>query len=161
MGKKWILIIVGIFILASWQAYYLYSGVNAKPQKKEAEAVEIAKKEKNLTTVTNVEHFFKNDTYYVVEGKNKHGNDIIVWVGKDKKIFSEIAKKGLSEKQMIDYVKKNHNAEKIIDSRLGMEDEIPLWEVVYIDDQDRYTYYYGYFETGKRYEIYRLKESEQ
>ncbi|MCM3718900.1 DUF5590 domain-containing protein [Fictibacillus phosphorivorans] len=161
MGKKWILIIIGILILTSWQAYYLYNGVFAEQQKKEAAAIELAKKELNLKTVTNIDHFFKNETYYVVEGKNDQGTDMIAWVGSDKEIYSEKAKEGLSEKQMIDYVKKNQNAVKIIDSRLGMEDEIPLWEVVYIDDQDRYTYYYGYFETGKRYEIYRLKESEQ
>ncbi|MBY6035725.1 DUF5590 domain-containing protein [Fictibacillus nanhaiensis] len=161
MGKKWILIVVGLLIIASWQVYYLYNGVHAKPQENEAKAAEIAKKEKNLVSVTNVEHFYKNETYYVVEGKNDNGTDMIVWVGEDQDVFSEIAKKGLTKEQMIDYVKKNHNAKKIIDSRLGMEDEIPLWEVVFIDDQNRYTYYYGYFETGKRYEIYRLKESEQ
>jgi uncharacterized protein YpmB len=161
MGKKWILVIVGLLVLASWQAYYLYSGVQAKPEKKEAEAVKIAKKEENLVSIKNVEHFFKNETYYVVEGKNEKGTDLIVWVGNDKKVYSENAKKGLSEAQMINYVKENHDAKEIIDSRLGMEDEIPLWEVVYYDDQERYTYYYGYFETGKRYEIYRLKESEQ
>lgn len=161
MGKKWILVIIGILILASWQAYYLFNGVQAKPGKKEAEAVEIAKREKNLVTITNVDHFFKNETYYVVEGKNENGTDMVVWVGEDKEVTSEIAKKGLSEKQILDFVKTNYDAKKIIDSRLGMEDGIPLWEVVYYDDQDRYTYYYGYFETGKRYEIYRLKESEQ
>ena len=161
MEKKWILVIVGLVFLAGWQAYYLYNEVNAKPEKKEAEAVEVAKKEENLASIKNVDHFFKNETYYVVEGENEDGRDMIVWVGEDKKVYSESAKKGLSEGQMIDYVKANHDAKEIIDIRLGMEDEIPLWEVVYLDDQDRYTYYYGYFETGKRYEIYRLKESEQ
>ncbi|KZE66212.1 hypothetical protein AWM68_07530 [Fictibacillus phosphorivorans] len=161
MGKKWILVIIGILFLASWQAYYLYSGVQAKPAKKEAEAVEIAKREKNLVSITNVDHFFKNETYYVVEGKNKNGTDMIVWVGEDEEVTSEIAKKGLSEKQILDFVRTNYDAKEIVDSRLGMEDGIPLWEVVYYDDQDRYTYYYGYFETGKRYEIYRLKEAEE
>jgi uncharacterized protein YpmB len=161
MGKKWILMMVGILLIAAWQAYYLYTETQAKPQSKEARAIEIAKKAKGLKSISNVEHFYKNETYYVVEGKNEHGTDMIVWVGKDEHVFSDIANGGLKEQQMIDYVKKNYDAEKIIDSRLGMEDEIPLWEVTFIDSQDRYTYYYGYFETGKRYEIYRLKDSQQ
>ncbi|MDR7072510.1 DUF5590 domain-containing protein [Fictibacillus barbaricus] len=160
MGKKWILIIVGVLLLASWQAYYLYNQVQAKPAKKEAEAVEIAKKEKGLVSISHVDHFYKNETYYVVEGKNEHGTNMIVWVDQKKKVTSEIAKAGLSEGQMINYVKQNYDAQKIIDSRLGMEDDIPLWEVIFIDSKDRYTYYYGYFDTGKRYEIYRLKEAE-
>jgi uncharacterized protein YpmB len=161
MGKKWILVIIGILILASWQAYYLFNGVQAKPAKKEAEAVEIAKKEEDLVSITNVDHFYKNETYYVVEGKNKKGTNKIVWVDKDKKVTSLNAKEGLSEKQILNYVKQNHDAKTIVDSRLGMEDGIPLWEVVYYDTKDRYTYFYGYFETGERYEIYRLKESDQ
>jgi uncharacterized protein YpmB len=161
MGKKWILIIIGILLLASWQAYYLYNQVQAKPASKEAAAVAAAKKEKNLVSIKHVDHFYKNETYYVVEGKNEHGTDMIVWVDKNKKVAnSEIAKRGLSEGQMVDYVKKNYDAQTIVDSRLGMEDEIPLWEVIFIDSEDRYTYYYGYYETGKRYEIYRLKEAE-
>jgi uncharacterized protein YpmB len=161
MGKKWILLMMGIFVIAAWQTYYLYSQVQAEPHQEEKRAIETAKKSKDLKSITNVEHFFKNETYYVVEGKNEYGTDMIVWVGDGEMIYSDIANGGLSEREMIDYVKKNYNAEKIIDSRLGMEDEIPLWEVTFLDDENRYTYYYGYFETGKRYEIYRLRDSEQ
>jgi uncharacterized protein YpmB len=160
MGKKWILIILGVMFLASWQAYYLYNQVQAKPAGKEAAAAAVAKKEKGLVSINHVDHFYKNETYYVVEGKNEHGTDMIVWVDKNNKVTSDIAKGGLSKKQMVNYVTKNYDAQKIIDCRLGMEDDIPLWEVTFMDSEDRYTYYYGYFETGKRYEIYRLKETE-
>ena len=40
--------------------------------------------------------------------------------------------------------------------KLGFENDVPLWEVTYIDDDNRYSYYYLEFKDGKflrRYSI--------
>ncbi|MFP3393521.1 peptidase M4, partial [Brevibacillus sp. SIMBA_076] len=45
---------------------------------------------------------------------------------------------------------------EILKAKLGFENNIPLWEVTYIDDDNRYSYYYLEFKDGnflRRYSI--------
>ena len=37
---------------------------------------------------------------------------------------------------------------EIIKVKLGAQNDIPLWEITYIDQEDRYTYYYLEFQNG-------------
>ena len=38
---------------------------------------------------------------------------------------------------------------QIVKVKLGAENDIPLWEITYIDQEDRYTYYYLEFQNGE------------
>ncbi len=48
---------------------------------------------------------------------------------------------------------------EIMKVKLGFENDVPLWEVTYIDDDNRYSYYYLEFKDGKflrRYSIEKI-----
>lgn len=61
----------------------------------------ISQKEKKSCLDYKCGTLFKNETYYVVEGKNENGTDMVVWVGKDKEVTSEIAKKGYQRNKFL------------------------------------------------------------
>lgn len=44
----------------------------------------------------------------------------------------------------------------LINSTLAMIDEVPLWELTYTDDENRYVIEYKYLENGKTFEELRL-----
>ena len=42
--------------------------------------------------------------------------------------------------------------------KLGFENDVPLWEVTYIDDDNRYSYYYLEFKDGKFLRRYSIEK---
>lgn len=91
------------------------------------------------------------ETYYVLTGQNKAGKDIVVWVPKKKsgEVLVKFASDGISEKQAREIVQKEKNPSKILNVTLGMEDNIPIWEVSYLDKNDNLGYYDMTFQDGE------------
>ncbi len=90
------------------------------------------------------------ETVNVIEGKNKNGDNIIVWIPeKSKKVFVEEAKNGLSKEEAIQKLYNEKSPKKIISVRLGMENDIPLWEIYYRSENNLINYYYVHFDTGE------------
>jgi uncharacterized protein YpmB len=148
--KKWILslilllvIILGIFIKVYFTAL---NPVNAAEEK----AVILANKKVHLSEVTDFHVYNGLETVNVIEGKNKKGENIIVWIPeKSKKIFVDKAKNGLTKEQAVQKLLQEKKPQKIISVRLGMEKDIPLWEIYYRSENNLINYYYVHFETGE------------
>lgn len=73
---------------------------------------------------------------------------------------------GISEKEALQRTieqvgddSKEHKSKpkEILKIKLGFENNIPLWEVTYIDDENRYSYYYLAFKDGQFYDDTALK----
>ncbi|WP_026676980.1 DUF5590 domain-containing protein [Fictibacillus gelatini] len=157
--KKWLLIVFFmVVVLVIWQSISLYETIQAGKNGSRNKAVKIAKERYNLVKVQSGEPYYGNKAYFVVEGKNKAHKSIIVWVDEKGNTYSETKSSGLSKKEMLAYTRRNLNPKKIIDIRLGMDNDHPIWEVVYIDSNNRYTFYDGYFENGSRYKKYSIKQ---
>ncbi|HDR7792613.1 TPA: DUF5590 domain-containing protein [Bacillus luti] len=164
--KKWIFTIIIVIVASGIYGAYVYNKAMGKKIPKEEKSIEIAKEKAKLTKVKSIDYFNGESSYTVVQGTDEKGEQLIVWVP-EKKGDTVVRKKseGISEKEAVqrtveqigDENKESKNKPKeILKVKLGFENNIPLWEVTYIDDENRYSYYYLAFKDGqflRRYSI--------
>ncbi|MGW6380324.1 cell wall elongation regulator TseB-like domain-containing protein [Peribacillus butanolivorans] len=155
--KKW-LIIASILVLC-FIGFVGGAYIKALQPKKEAgnEAFEKAKKEGGLETMEEFYLYNGQDSYSVIIGKGENGTEKIVWLPEDEKkeIVVENYKDGKSKKEILSIVNEKLNPQKIISVKLGMEKNVPLWEVTYLDESERFNYDYYDFKTGEWLKYYR------
>ncbi|WP_144488435.1 DUF5590 domain-containing protein [Bacillus sp. ABP14] len=164
--KKWIFAIVIVIVASGIYGAYVYNQAMEKKIPKEAKSVEIAKEKAKLTKVKSVDYYNGESSYTVVQGTDEKEEQLIVWVP-EKKGETIVRKKseGISEKDALqrtieqvgdDSKEPKSKPKEILKVKLGFENNIPLWEVTYIDDENRYSYYYLAFKDGqflRRYSI--------
>lgn len=61
----------------------------------------------------------------------------------------------VSQKRDLKHCQEKLNPQKIISVKLGMEKNVPLWEVTYLDESERFNYDYYDFKTGEWLKYYR------
>jgi uncharacterized protein YpmB len=138
-----VLISIGIFIKVYLTAIDPVSAAEKK-------AVVLAKEKVHLSEVQDFHIYNGLETVNVIEGKNKKGDNIIVWIPeKSKKVFVEEAKNGLSKEKAVQRLYNEKNPKQVISVRLGMENDIPLWEIYYRSENNLINYYYVHFNTGE------------
>ncbi|MDR6122608.1 DUF5590 domain-containing protein [Neobacillus drentensis] len=148
--KKWILSIVIFFVVLIGILIKVYLSAMNPVKAAEEKAVLLASKKAQLTEVQDFHLYNGLETVNVIEGKNKKGDKIIVWIPeKSKKVFVKKAKNGLSKEEAVQKLLQEKNPKKIISVRLGMEKNIPLWEIYYRSENNLINYYYVHFETGE------------
>ncbi|NRG43200.1 DUF5590 domain-containing protein [Bacillus sp. CRN 9] len=115
-----------------------------------AEAVKRAEKEVNLTDTNRFSLYNGNETIYVIDGKLKNGDDVYAWVPEGKGDIT-VKKKtdGISKEEAVQSLLNEKKPTEIIAVRLGMEKNIPLWEISYRTKGNLLNYYMIDFETGK------------
>ena len=148
--KKWlfILILFILIIVAIFSKIYITAVEPVKTA--ENKAVAFAEKKVDISEVDDFHIYHGLETVDVIECKNKQGEKIIIWIPeKSKQMVVKKAKDGLSKEDAIRKLKDSKNPKKIISVRLGMEKNIPLWEIYYISNNNLINYYYIHFETGE------------
>ncbi|MEH7546176.1 MULTISPECIES: cell wall elongation regulator TseB-like domain-containing protein [Bacillaceae] len=148
--KKWILIpIIVVLVIAVVLVKVYFSSV--QPVKAaEKRAVSLAKDKVQLSEVDDFHIYNGIETVNVIEGKNKKGSKVIVWIPeKSKKVYIKKAKDGITKEEAIRKLLQEKQPKKIISVRLGMEKNIPLWEIYYRSENNLINYYYVHFETGE------------
>jgi uncharacterized protein YpmB len=166
--KKWLFLFIALIILIGWKAIDVYQAAVTPLNKDEERAVAIAKKEINIREIKKVYHYFgtemnhkKAESFQVVACTNEKGEDIFVWISekKNKPVIVKKAKEGISEKEAIKIVNKERNPKEIISVTLGMENNVPLWEIKFLEEDGRFTYYYIDFDDGKFLKRYSILEN--
>ena len=148
--KKWIIIpvIVLIVIIGLFLKVYFSSVQPVKAAEKKA--VSLAKDKVQLSEVDDFHIYNGIETVNVIEGKNKKGSKVIVWIPeKSKKVIIKKAKDGITKEEAIQKLLQEKQPKKIISVRLGMEKNIPLWEIYYRSENNLINYYYVHFDTGE------------
>lgn len=156
--KKWIFTIIIVIVASGIFGAYVYNKAMEKKIPKESKSVEIAKEKAKITKVNTVDYYNGKSSYTVVQGTDEKGEQLIVWVP-DKKGNVLVKKKseGISKKETLQKLAEQATGEgaepkpkpkEIIKVKLGAQNDIPLWEITYIDQEDRYTYYYLEFQNG-------------
>ncbi|MGF6948660.1 uncharacterized protein YpmB [Neobacillus sp. B4I6] len=148
--KKWIIFIV-IFIVVIFGLLIKVYFTSVYPVKAaEKKAVALANKEISIKEVEDFHIYNGIETVNVIEGKSNNGEKIIVWIPeKSKKVYVKKAKDGLSKEEAIQKLIQEKSPKKVISVRLGMEKNIPLWEIYYRSNNNLINYYYVHFETGE------------
>ncbi|MBU8879067.1 DUF5590 domain-containing protein [Bacillus sp. FJAT-29790] len=148
--KKFIIISIIIFVVILGTCTIIY--VNAQKPVKAAEkkAIQIAMQETKLREAEDFYLYHGHETYYVLKGKDGGGTGIYVWIPeKDGRIIVRKQSDGVTKQEAIDKLREEKNPKKIISVRLGMEKNIPLWEIYYRSEGDLINYYYVDFKTGE------------
>ena len=157
--KKYLLII-GIFVLVIFGILIKVYVTAVDPIKvAEKKTMSLAKEKGHLSEVDDF-HVYQgpkkeDKTVDVIEGKNKKGEKIIVWMEeKSKKVTVRKAKNGVSKNEAVQVLLKDQNPKKIISVRLGIIEKTPVWEIYYRSNGNLINYYYVNYDTGKWYKKY-------
>jgi uncharacterized protein YpmB len=138
-----ILVLIGLFTKVYLRAV---EPVNQAEQR----AIQIADKEVNLSEVQDFHIYNGLETVNIIEAIDENGEEIIVWIPeKSKKVITEKAKNGLNKSEAVQRLLEEKTPKKVISVRLGMENEIPLWEIYYRSENNLINYYYVHFKTGE------------
>ncbi|KMY50578.1 DUF5590 domain-containing protein [Peribacillus loiseleuriae] len=155
--KKW-LIISSVFVLC---LIGFVSGAYIKAMGPRQDASDIAyakaQQESNIVTFDEFYLYHGLESYSVVVGKTAAGEKLVVWIpeNKDLDIVTAQYKNGKTKKDITKIAKEQSKSQKIISIKLGMENNVPLWEVTSQDATKHYNYEYYDFKTGEMIDYYR------
>lgn len=148
--KKWIILFILIVLVVSGTFITVYVRAFSPVKSAQEKAVAIAEKKVQFSSIDNFHIYNGNESVYVIEGKNKKGEKIITWIPeKTKQVIVLKASSGLTKEQAIQKLEETKSPKKIISVRLGMEKNIPFWEIYYLSDNNLINYYYIHFKTGE------------
>ncbi|EMA6341936.1 DUF5590 domain-containing protein [Bacillus cytotoxicus] len=167
--KKWIFAIIIVIVAIGLYGVHVYHATLEKKIPKESKVAAIAKEKAKLTKVKSVDYYNGKSAYAVVQGVDEKGEQLIVWVPEKKgKVLVRKKSEGISEKQaiqkMMEYLEAVNKESKpqlpkeIVKVKLGIEKDVPLWEITYIDQEGRYKYYYLRFQDGEFAAFYSIEK---
>ncbi|MEH7236552.1 cell wall elongation regulator TseB-like domain-containing protein [Bacillus sp. JJ1562] len=149
--KKWIIgILVVLLVFIIWRGVNIYQSALEPLDNAEAIGNEIALEKTPIETIEDSYTYFGTKAYQVVIGKNDEGDKMIAWVPQKKgEIVTRFERDGITEKDALAIIKSERDPQEIRSVKLGLEDNIPIWEIIYIGRDNRLTYHKLYFENGK------------
>ncbi|WP_138417021.1 DUF5590 domain-containing protein [Aquibacillus sediminis] len=159
----WVLLIC--FVLFIVLAIYLISIYNEVQQSKQSgfqASEELALSKTDLTSVKNVTRYHGETHYHVVVGSTQDDEAAIVYVPVDteeQKLQFFDAESFVSREDVISSWQTSCSSCQFISANLAIDNQRPLWEIKYIDNQDRYVFEYFLLEDGTSYEHFRLQRS--
>ncbi|AIK36068.1 peptidase M4 [Bacillus pseudomycoides] len=157
--KKWIFAIIIVIVAIGLYGVHVYNATMEKKIPKESKVIEIAKEKAKLTKVKTVDYYNGKSSYAVVQGVDEKGEQIIVWVPEKKgNVLVRKKNEGISEKKALQIVAGERKPKELVKAKLGAENDVPLWEITYIDQEGRYTYYYLEFQDGKYAGYYSIEK---
>jgi uncharacterized protein YpmB len=148
--KKWIIFLAIFVVIILGLAIKIYFSAVNPVKAAEKKAVKLANESIQINVVQDFHIYNGIETVNVIEGNSKNGEKIIVWIPeKSKQVFVRKAKDGLSKEEAVQKLLQEKSPKKIISVRLGMEKNIPLWEIYYRSQNNLINYYYVHFDTGE------------
>lgn len=168
-GKRMITLIVSIVIVVILvSTIFIFRSALAHKTDGHALAEQMAMKN-GVKNIEEVSTYNSDHVYYVVKGKNQKNQKVIAFVPKDesKKVKIVLEKNGLSKKEVLQLVSSYDDDKKpkeIISVEIGYDDsekpkwDIPVWEVRYVDQKNRYTYFIVSFSDRKVYKAYSIQQ---
>lgn len=150
--KKWIFL-SSIIVLAIFSTAFIYIYQAARSPYKELEqlAIHKATEEVNIVQVNEFYLYNGSETYYVIVGNDSKNQNKIVWIPEsdDGEIIVKSQSDGISKEDAIAKLYEEENPKKLLGARLGMEKNLAIWELSYLDDRSKLNYYYVHFDSGK------------
>jgi len=153
LGSAFIVIAIG---LASW----FFNSVMEDEWSREQAAVLSAYEKTILAKTVKVDRFVGQKPYTVIQGEDKIGQPVIVWVAEDE-IRSEMAAGGITAQQAEQATLERHANAQIVRTMPGIMENAPVWEIFYKlppgeEKQEQYFYDYYAFKDGQLIDSWRL-----
>lgn len=157
--KKIVFISFFVLFIAFIQFIYTYHNASKSISESQIQAINTAKEHVKINDIIETSYFNGDEPYQVIRAKNDKNEEIIIWVSENNpdEIIVELAKNGLTKEQVKEYALSEFDIKKLQSIRIGMKYNIPVWEITFIDSDNRYSFYYLTFDGKTWIENYRLK----
>ncbi|MCL7745949.1 DUF5590 domain-containing protein [Halalkalibacter alkaliphilus] len=157
--KKWMILIVIIIVLSlTGLSVYAYQSIREPLRHNYAQAENYVVGQSLLKTVLTVTYYHGTDAFYVFTGLDEKDEETIVWVSAEYDFHHvEKASDGITREEAVAIVERNEEVSRIRTAKLGYERELPVYEITYINDENRKGYYYVTFEKGTFMKRYLLR----
>jgi uncharacterized protein YpmB len=155
--KKWITLFIVLLIIVIWTSIDTYRSANQYRTQQGEEAIQIAKEQEPDLVVNDISFYNGNQSYTILYGRVDGENQIhcVPTNGKDEIIVVDPTI-GISADEAVKKLKEERNPLAIKSVNLGIEQEVPIWEIIYLDQKNRYSYYYVTFKDGEFIKRYTL-----
>ncbi|WP_035053069.1 cell wall elongation regulator TseB-like domain-containing protein [Carnobacterium pleistocenium] len=108
----------------------------------EKETTAIAKETAGLVTVSDFYWYNRSETYFSVFGLNETDEEIMVIVAKDGgKTIILNQDEFITEQEAKELTREDKGSVDILEARIGLEGELPIWEISYKEENGRLGYY--------------------
>lgn len=156
MGK----IVAGIGVFLSlviiWQAVLFFTEVKEPVHEGSQKALQYLLDNIEVEEIIDWNFYHGTETYYVFQVTN-NDEKLIIWVQEDLQSYTiKEQSSGLSYEEVFNFVETELQPMKLISIKLGMENTIPLYEIIYKDQKGRYSYYFIAFSDGSYLKNYHL-----
>lgn len=146
-------IVIGLVIVMSMLivgSVLLYRQSTQSFSRAKADTIAFVSERTNLSEVDDFFWFNAEETYFTVTGTNEDGEARIYIVQQQGgQILTLPAESTVSKQQAIQQTREAREPQKILNARIGMLDDTPIWEVSYRNDNDRLGYFVIDLKTGE------------
>ncbi|MDZ5473226.1 DUF5590 domain-containing protein [Bacillus sp. 31A1R] len=148
--KKWIVIISILVVIMIGLSINVYLNATKPLKVAERKAEQIALEHTSLVSYNDFNVYNGSTSYYVLKGNNDKGEKIIVWIPeKEGKILVKKEEDGITKKEALQKLYNEKDPQEVLSVRLGMENQVPLWEIYYKTENNLINYYWVHFESGE------------
>ncbi|HWI48856.1 MAG TPA: DUF5590 domain-containing protein [Rummeliibacillus sp.] len=135
---------LSLIVIVGWKSYSPFYSTE-----KTAKAAVLQNQQ--LKTVTDTYVYHGKDSYVTVIGTDSNGKNKAVFVPQDhkEKPTEVLMKDGISKKEALSEVTKNGDVKKVLHTKLGLEKPGVVWEITYLNKQDKLNYVYIMFDNGR------------
>ncbi len=165
MGKKaniTLFIIIVLILSGIWIFTSTYLEARGDYELGHKESKKFAIEYANLSAISQINTFSADKKYHVITGENANDEPVYAWISnvhKDREIIVEKQSSGITKEEALERVYQEHNPSEIISVQLGMDEGVPIWEVKYQDESDRYTFDFVNFYDGEIIKHMAIKNS--
>ena len=145
IGILTVLLII-IFLIAA----RIYYNTQQSFLDKKQEAIQLIKDTVSLTKVDKFYWFNTQETYYSLAGTDENGEAVYVIVSPDTKQITTLKQSQVvNEQDARSITVQDKNPKEVLEARLGMLNNEPVWEISYKMQNNALGYYYIAAKTGQ------------
>lgn len=151
--KQWITFILGFLSFLAVTLMIIVIVLGNKPYSEaEQQAIEQVKKENLLSEVKQAYLYTNKQATVTVIGEDAEGmlKAVFVPTGKGELQHASLDK-AVTAKQAREAALKGSDAKEILHTKLGMEKDGPVWEVAFVDEEEKLNYVYISLSDGKKW----------
>lgn len=153
---------IGIcLLLLFFLFFYLYIQIIQDKTSTYEDSKQVAMSETPLNTADTVTRYHGASRYDIVAGEGAEGAKGIAFVpvnNKDKGIIYQTVSKATTKKEMLSSWQSSCNECDLLSIQPAIDKDKPLWEITYLDHQNRYVLDYYRMRNGEFYEQLRFKQ---
>lgn len=160
-GKIFIIVIIAVVLMFGYMGYLYYSVQNDKTDSYTS-STQVAQKETPLTSAISVSRYHGMHQYDIVAGVDDNGVKGFAFIPvtdeKEESVTYVANTDMVVEEEMISIWEDQCADCTFIEITPALHQGVPLWEITYKDDNNRYVFDYYKMENGKRFEVFRLQQ---